>query len=180
MLLVLPVSTGTVVVGKFLGRAAALVTALTLGLAPAGFWLTVTGGPGASVAYATYLFAAVGTGVAFLAVSVLVSTLAREKTRALGGVLLVWVLLVLVYDLVALAALSAFDLGSGGAVALVLANPADVMRVVVLALVPATSGGLATVVPPTALSLPVLAASLGGYVVGAVGLAVLASRRSPK
>lgn len=177
MLFALPVPRGRILLGKYLGRLAALVTALVVGLGVGGAALLVLVGVTGWGLYLTYLLAAVLAGAAFLAVGVLVSALATEKARALGGVLLAWVWFVLVHDLLALGALVAFDLPGAALSAVVLANPAALFRVVVLSAVPTTAGGIGGALATTALSPAVAVVGLLGWVVVPTGLAVLAVRR---
>lgn len=154
----LPVPRAGVVWGTYLGRAATLGTATALGFGAAGA-AVVAADPAAAAPYARFLLAAVGLGLAFLALAVLVSTVAAEKAHALGVALLVWVWFVLLSDLVALGVLAAVDLPDAAVAAMVLANPADVFRLLVLRGV-GTTGGVAAVLAGTGLSVPGLAAAL--------------------
>jgi Cu-processing system permease protein len=163
--LALPVSAARVVCGKFLGRAAALVAATLIGFAFSGALLVGVAGVDVLGIYARFVLAALGAEVAFLAVSVLVSSLAAERTHALGGVMLVWVWFVLLHDLLALGLIAAVSLPESATAAVVLANPADVFRVLVLRGLPAGGGGLAAVLSTTPLSMPVLIVALCAWVV---------------
>ena len=179
MVFALPVSRGNVVVGAFLGRAASLAgaTAIGFGLGGVALYLRVDVVPWSL--YANVLFGAVTLGLAFLAISVLVSTVAAEKTHALGVALLVWVWLVFGHDLAALGLIAAFDLPSIALTGLVLANPIDIFRVFVLSGIDSTGSGMAAVVADTDLSTAVLVASALVWVVVPVGAATrLIHRRS--
>jgi len=110
-------------------------------------------------------------------VSVLASTLASEKTHALGAALAAWVWFVLVHDLVALGLVATLDLPEWVVGAAVLANPADLFRVFVLRGVSTTAGGIAGVLTGTGLTTPVLLAALAAWIVLPVAGAVLAFRR---
>jgi Cu-processing system permease protein len=179
VLYALPVERGWVVVGTYLGRAAALAGATLIGLGLGGVVLVATAGLVRVGLFLVVLFGAVGLGLAFLSVSVLVSTLARAKTHALGGVLLVWVWFVFVHDLVALGAIAAVDLPDPVLSAVVLANPADVFRVLVVGHVDASGGGIAAVFTGTGLSAPILVLALVGWcVVPTVAATRLVARRS--
>jgi Cu-processing system permease protein len=156
----LPVSRSYVVVGTYLGRAVTLAGATAVGFGLAGAVLLVRAGRLEGALFATFLFAAAGVGLAFLSVSVLISTLASEKTHALGGALIAWVWFVFVHDLLALGAVAGLSLPDAALSAFVLANPADLFRVLVLAQVETTGGGLAAVFAGTGLSTPTLAAAL--------------------
>ncbi|MDY6764908.1 MAG: ABC transporter permease subunit, partial [Halobacteria archaeon] len=106
--------------------------------------------------YAIFLLGSIGLGLAFLSVSVLISTLANEKTHALGASLIAWVWFVLVHDLVALGVVSSLDLPNSFLSVLVLANPVDVFRVIVLQGVETTGTGFSAIFADTGLSMPVL------------------------
>lgn len=173
MLFALPVPRRCVLVGTYLGRALALVSALVVGLGVGGVVLVVDAAGAAGVPpYARLVAAAVAAGLAFLAVGVLVSTAARERTHALGGALLAWVWFVFAHDLVALAAVVTLRPPDPVVTALVLANPADLFRVVVLAGVETTGGGVSAVLASSALSTPLAAAGLLVWVVAPLAAAV--------
>lgn len=173
----LPIPRSTVVFGMYVGRAATLAGALVLGFGVGGVLVINAIGIGGWGLYAYFLAVAVAAGWAFLAVSVLVSTLAPEKTYALGTVLLLWVWFVLVHDLVALAAIAGFDLPDVLMAGLVLANPADLLRVAVLSLLPTTSGGLGAVLVQSDLSPPLIAAGFLAWIVVPLAIAGVAARR---
>ncbi|AHG02645.1 ABC transporter permease [Halobacterium sp. DL1] len=177
MLLALPLSNAAVVVGTYLGRAAALGGGMLVGFAVGGALLVRFAGVGVVGSYASVVLTAVATALAFLGVSVLASTLASEKTHALGAALAAWVWFVLVHDLVALGLVATLDLPEWVVGAAVLANPADLFRVFVLRGVSTTAGGIAGVLTGTGLTTPVLLAALAAWIVLPVAGAVLAFRR---
>lgn len=156
----LPVPRSRVVFGTYLGRAVTLAAATLLGFGLGGAVLVAGAGLVGWPLFVAFLFGAVGVGLAFLALSVLVSTLAAEKTHALGGVLLAWVWFVFVHDLLALGAVASLRLPDAVLSAFVLANPADVFRVLVLTGAETTGGGVAAVFAGTGLSAPVLVVAL--------------------
>jgi Cu-processing system permease protein len=84
---------------------------MLVGFLPGGLLLVLSLGAGGLGAYAGVALAAVALGWAVLAVAVLVSTVAAEKTHALGLSLAVWLWVVLLHDLVAFAAVAARLLG---------------------------------------------------------------------
>jgi Cu-processing system permease protein len=173
----LPIPRSTVVLGMYVGRAGTLAGALVLGFGVGGVLVINAVGIGGWGLYAYFMAVAIGAGWAFLAVSVLVSTLAPEKTYALGTVLLLWVWFVLVHDLVALAAIASFDLPEVVMAGLVVANPADLLRVAVLSLLPTTSGGLGAVLVQSDLSAALIAAGFLAWIVVPLAIAGLAARR---
>jgi|AntRauMinimDraft_4_1070384.scaffolds.fasta_scaffold00114_16 Cu-processing system permease protein len=177
MLLALPLSSSAVVVGKYVGRAVALAGGMLAGFAVGGALLVRFAGFGVLGAYAGVVLAAVAAALAFLGLSLLASTLASEKTHALGAALGTWVWFVLVHDLAALGLVATFDLPSWVISVAVLANPADLFRVFVLRGVSTTAGGIAGVITSSALTTPVLLAALAAWIALPVAAAALAFRR---
>ncbi|WP_058827914.1 ABC transporter permease [Haloferax sp. Q22] len=179
MVFALPVSRRRVVVGAFLGRATSLAGATAIGFGLGGLVLFVRVDTVPWGLYADVLFGAVTLGLAFLALGVLVSTVAAEKTHALGIALLVWAWLVFGHDLAALGLVAAFDLPNVMLTGLVLANPIDIFRVFVLSGLEITGSGMAAVVTGTALSTTVLLGGAMAWVVLPVSVAAqLIHRRS--
>lgn len=173
----LPVPRPLITVGTYLGRAATSSAATLLGFGTAGAAVILLVGLVQWPLFATLLFGTVGLALAFLAVGVLISALAAEKTHALGAVLLVWVWFAFVHDLVALAALATIELPAAALSAAVLANPAAVYRVLVLSSVETTGGGLSAAVTSTSLSVPLLLAGLLAWIVLPTVAAAAATRR---
>lgn len=175
----LPVPRAAVVWGTYLGRAVALAAATAVGFGLAGAVLLASRGPGGAGLYAGFLLSAVGVGLAFLALSVLVSTVAAEKTHALGAALVVWVWFVLLHDLLALGVLAAVEVPDAAVAAMVVTNPADVFRLLVLRGVETTGGGAAAVFAGSGLSTPALAVALVAWCLVPVAVAGrLVKRRS--
>jgi len=164
LLFSLPLPREGVLAGKFLGRAAAFATGVTLGLGAGGVAVLARYGIGMLPAYLHYLLTAVTVGVAFLAVGVCLSAAASDKARALGAALLAWVWFVLVYDLAALWAVVALDPPRLALALVVLGNPADVLRVVVLSLVPSGTGGIGATIAATTVPAVALVAGLLAWV----------------
>lgn len=178
-LLAVPLRREAILAGMFLGRAATYAVGVSLGLAAGGVAIVLRYGVAVLPAYLHFLVTAVSVGCAFLAVGVCVSAATADTARALGGALLAWVWFVLVYDLVALGVLVWFDVPRWALSLLVVGNPADVLRLVVLSLVPASGGGVSAVLATTSVSAPVVVAALVGWVVGSVALGGrLLARRS--
>jgi Cu-processing system permease protein len=176
MLLALPLSSGSVVVGKYLGRAAALAGGMLAGFAVGGALLVRYADLAVLGQYAVVALAAVASALAFLGVSVFASTLASEKTHALGGALAAWVWFVLVHDLAALGLVATLDLPSAVVSAAVLLNPAELFRVLVLRGIPTTAGGIAGVLETASLSGPILLVALAAWLAVPVAAATVAFR----
>ena len=173
LLLSVPLDRTALLVGKFVGRAATFAVGTAVGLGAGAVLVAIRFGPAVMPAYLHSLLTAVSVGVAFLSLGVCISAAATEKARALGGVLLAWVLFVLVYDLVALGVVVTFDPPGWLLSLLVLGNPADVLRLVVLSLVPTAGGGAGAVLATTSVS---TGAVLGGLALWVVAPLVVGGR----
>lgn len=176
-LLALPVTRGTVLAGTFLGRAAVLCGAALVGLGLGGVAATVLLGSAGVAAYGRFVLVSTATAGAFLAVGVLVSALAGEKTRALGAALCVWVWFVLLHDLLAVGLVAALRPPGAVVAALALANPLDVLRLLALRGLETVPVGFAAAASGVGLSTPLLVAALLAWVVAPVALAVRAMER---
>lgn len=174
----LPVTRLRVLLGTTLGRATVMTGGVLLGFLLPAARLAAEYGPWSWAPLATVLLTATLLGLAFLGIAVLASTVAREKTQALGLALLAWVWFVLVHDLLALGVVAAFDLPEGAVQAAVLANPASVYRVLVLTVLGAGgAGGFSGVLSAVGLSPALLGLVLLGWVVGPIALALGIVRR---
>ncbi|MDS0277463.1 ABC transporter permease [Halomicroarcula sp. S1AR25-4] len=177
LLFALPVSKARVVAGVYLGRAGVLAGAMLLGFLPGALltlWYVGVAGIGT---YAATALAAVLTAWAMLGVAVLLSTVAAEKTHALGAALAVWLWVALLHDLVALGAVAGLDLGGRAVAAAVLLNPVDCFRVLALAQVDVVAGGFGSVLAAAGLSTPTVAGALVAWVAVPVGVAARLVRR---
>lgn len=175
VLFALPVPRSRVVFGTYLGRLTVFVGAVVLGFGAGGLWLAVDGL--LTPAYLGLVGAAALAGAAFLGLALLVSTLAAEKTHALGGTLLLWVWVALVHDLVSVGVIAADLVPASWLPAFVLANPATVFRVLALQSVPTVTGGMADILTGSGLTTPVLVAALLVWSVVPVWLAGRLVRR---
>lgn len=137
----LPIDRSTVVVGIFTGRAVVLSSAIVIGFGIAGGLLLLEFGLDGWPVYFWFVLAAVGTGCAFLSIAVLVSSIATEKTHALGMVLVIWVWFVLLHDLLSLGVIAALNLSETTVTAMVLSNPASIFRVLTLSFMEIGGGG---------------------------------------
>jgi len=162
LLLSLPVTRLELLLGKYLGLAAALASSTLAGFGLAGALLLSRGDTAGITHYAGFMASAILMGMAFLSMAVAVSVSATERTRASGLAIGLWFFFVLVFDLLLLGLLVAVGGDGPGALLpyLLLLNPADVFRVMnIFGLEELRNAyGLATVFPP-ALASPWL---LGG------------------
>lgn len=179
-LFALPIARWRIAVGTYLGRAISLVAAVTIGFGVAGVMLLRGYGLAGWDGFVAFLLGAAALALVFLAIALLISTIASEKTHALGGTLLVWAWFVLVHDLLSLGLIAAFRLPDLALEAMVLTNPAGVFRVLVLQSLDAGGdAGFASVMAATGLSTPVLLGALLVWVAVPLGLAarLIARRR---
>lgn len=163
-LLSLPISTGELVCAKFLGLLFTLYVATLIGFAPAGIVIAVNAGWLALLRYLLFPFVTLLLLAAMLGLGLLVSSSSRTAVKALGSAIILWFAFVLLYDLLLIGTLAAFDMAPGALAVLLIANPVDAARVlVVLLLEPDLYAlGPAGVVLVTSLSRVGAAFALGG------------------
>lgn len=175
LLLSLPITRLELLLGKYLGLAAALTLSTLVGFGLVAVLLFQQFSWPGLYHYLGFMLSSVLLGLAFLSLAVLMSVIARERTRASGLAIALWFFFVLVFDLLLLAGLVATGGAYGGdAFAyLLLLNPADVFRILnVFSLEDVrTLYGLASIVPP-ALAKPWLMGSVMlAWIVLPLGLA---------
>ena len=105
LLLAHPLTRLELLLGKYLGLAAALSLSTLIGFALVGVLLWQRFGQAALYHYGGFVLSSILLGLAFLSLALLISVLARDRTRASGLAISLWFVLVLVFDL-ALMALS--------------------------------------------------------------------------
>lgn len=173
LLLAHPITRLELLLGKYLGLAAALALSTLAGFALVAALLWQRFGAAGLYHYGGFVLSSVLLGLAFLSLALLLSVLARDRTRASGLAIALWFALVLVFDLLLLGLLVASGGELGGVLSgdgfayLLLLNPADVFRILnVFSLDDmARLYGLASVVPP-ALGNPWL---MGGAMLAWIG-----------
>ena len=151
LLLSLPITRLELLLGKYLGLAAALTLSTLAGFGLVAVLLYQQLSWAGLYHYFGFMVSSVLLGLAFLSLAVLLSVLARERTRASGMAIALWFFFVLVFDLLLLGVLVATGGRFGGDVFawLLLLNPADVFRILnVFSLDDVrTLYGLSTIVP---------------------------------
>ncbi len=152
LLLALPITRFELLLGKYLGLAAALTLSTVAGFALDAVLLYRQFGWPGLYHYLGFMISSVLLGLAFLSLALLLSVLARERTRASGLAIALWFGFVLVFDLLLLGVLVASGGEFGGAALayVLLLNPADVFRILnVFSLDQMRSlYGLTSIVPP--------------------------------
>ena len=135
LLLALPITRLELLLGKFLGLAAALALSTLTGFALVAVLLWQGFGAAGLYHYAGFVLSSVLLGLVFLALALLISVLSQDRTRASGAAIALWFVLVLVFDLLLLGLLVASGgelggwLGGDGFAYLLLLNPTDLFRI---------------------------------------------------
>lgn len=165
LLLSMPITRLEILLGKYLGLGAALTAATVAGFGSVGMLLATQMPAGALFHYLGFMFSSILLGLVFLALAMLISTLASDRTRASGAAIAVWFFFVLIFDLLLLGGLvaSGGEYGAGIFPYLLLLNPADIFRILNIFGMNELRSlyGLATVFPET-LANPWL---LGGFMI---------------
>jgi Cu-processing system permease protein len=181
-LLAQPVTRGEVLLGKFLGLAAALLASICLGF---GVVAAVLGWQGAATHPASLLQLAglsVALAVAMLSVGLLISTFARRTSVATGAAVFLWLALVFVSDLGVMAGAMTLKLPIEKLFALSLVNPLHVFKMWSLQSVDASldvlgPAGLYAQVSYGRWLHGMFAASLAVWTVGPLAVAALVFKR---
>jgi len=131
LLLSMPITRFELLLGKYLGLSAALAFSTLAGFGLVAIVLSTQLTLGALLHYFGFMISSVLLGMAFLSLAVMVSVVAVDRTRASGMAIALWFFFVLVFDLLLLGALVISGGHYGGEIFpyLLLANPADVFRV---------------------------------------------------
>jgi Cu-processing system permease protein len=131
LLLSLPVTRLEVLLGKYLGLAAALSLSTLGGFGLVAILLATQIGTAGLEPFMSFMFSSVLLGLAFLSLAVMLSVLARDRARASGLAIALWFFFVLVFDLVLLGLLvvGCGESGSEWFPYLLMFNPADVFRI---------------------------------------------------
>jgi Cu-processing system permease protein len=171
----MPITRGELLLGKYLGLAAALTFASIAGFGLVALVLSPQLDLAALFHYVGFMVSSVLLGCAFLSLAVMLSVFATDRTRASGLAIAMWFFFVLVFDLLLLGALVVSGGQWGGDVFpyLLLLNPADVFRILnIFSLEDVrTLYGLATVFPP-ALARPwLLGLVMVGWIVAPLAVA---------
>jgi Cu-processing system permease protein len=169
LLLAQPVSRGEVLAGKYLGLGAALSAAQALGFGGGGVVIALNAGADQLPGFVTLTALSFALGWLTLAAALCIAALCPDRLRAMSVALLLWLLMVIAYDLVVLGAtamLTGLPLESVLFPTL-LVNPVDLARVMVTLAV-----GSGALFGPTSAVLVKLFGTQGGVALGLVTLAV--------
>lgn len=175
LLLAHPLTRLELLLGKYLGLAAALSLSTLIGFALVGLLLWQRFGQAGLYHYSGFVLSSILLGLAFLSLALLISVLAPDRTRASGLAISLWFVLVLVFDLALMGLLVASQGQVGGdALAYVLLlNPADLFRILNVFVLDDVRRlyGLAAVVPPSLGQPWLLGSAMLGWILAPLALA---------
>ncbi len=175
LLLSMPITRFELLLGKYLGLAAALTFSTVAGFGLVALVLAPQLDPVALFHYAGFVLSSVLLGLAFLSLAVMLSVFAADRTRASGLAIALWFFFVLVFDLLLLGALVFTGGTYGGEIFpyLLMLNPADVFRILnIFSLEDVRSlYGLATVFPAALANPWLLGAVMLGWIAGPLAIA---------
>ena len=168
LLLAQPVGRGEVLIGKFLGLAAALTAAQAVGFGAGGVVLAAQAGTDQIRGFLALCGLSIVLGGLTVAAALCIGVLWPDRLRSMSAALLLWLLMVVAYDLVVLGMTVLFSGVSLQAVLFpaLLLNPVDLARVLTTLAV----GSGALFGPTSAVVMKTFGSTLGL----ALGLAVLA------
>ncbi|MDF3831785.1 ABC transporter permease subunit [Cupriavidus basilensis] len=175
LLLALPLTRLELLLGKYLGLAAALTLSTLAGFALMAVLLYRQFGWPGLYQYLGFMLSSTLLGLAFLSLAMLVSVVSRERTRASGLSIALWFGFVLVFDLLLLGLLVAGGGEFGGDVLgyLLLLNPTDVFRILNVFSLDQLRGlpGLASIMPPALANLWLMGGAMLAWIVAPLALA---------
>lgn len=176
LLLSMPITRFELLMGKFVGLAAALAISTLAGFGLAGVLLSYQLGAVALYHYIGFMLSAILLGMAFLSIAIMVSVMANDRMRASGMAIGLWFFYVLVYDLLLLGilVLSQKRFSLGFFPILLYLNPADIFRILNVFGFEEVRKlyGLATVLPANLASPWLLASAMIMWIVAPLGVAV--------
>ena len=131
LLLAQPVTRGEVLIGKYAGLAGALGVAQALGFGAGGLVVALNAGPDQVPGFLVLSVLSLALGWLTLAAAMFLAALWPDRLKAMTAALLLWLLMVVAYDLVVLGATAALRGVPLQAVLFpsLLVNPVDLVRV---------------------------------------------------
>ena len=130
-----PIGRSTVLVGRWLGEAAALSGAIGAGLGLGGVLIAISAGVDGAPRFVFFIAASIVLAIVFLSIAAAIAAYTDRRVTALSLGTFAWFFFVLLYDGAALSVAGRLTGALGGRVLFVslFANPADVVRVAMLA-----------------------------------------------
>lgn len=134
VLLTQPLQKSEVITGKFCGLALSLLAAILTGFGGAGLVMTWKAGLLNIEDYLVFVALSVVLALVFLSVALLISVISQRRSQALGLAIFVWFIMILVYDFLAIgvASMQQVTIVVPLLLVLLLLNPADMVRVLVI------------------------------------------------
>jgi len=132
-----PLSVAELLIGKWIGLAIAVWTAIVLGFGVAGLVMTLVQ-PLTDVGhYALFILLSAVLASAMLSLGMLVSVFSEGRVKALAGAIVLWFVLVLLYDVGAIGLAMTVSSSGRALLLVVLGNPVEAVRILaVLSLEP--------------------------------------------
>ena len=140
LLMTYPLSNAQLLLGKFVGQAAIITLASTLGFGLPAIIISIFSDVDVMnvlTAFSQFIILASLLGWVFIAIAYIISLSVTEKSKAAGLALIVWFLFVLVFDLVLMAILVASEGNINETLVpfLLWVNPTDVFRILVYTII---------------------------------------------
>lgn len=181
LLLSMPITRVELLLGKYLGLAAALAFSTIAGFGLVAVVLSAQLDLVALMHFVGFMLSSVLLGLAFLSLAVMVSVFAADRTRASGMAIALWFFFVLVFDLLLLGGLVVTGGKYGGDIFpyLLLLNPADVFRILNIFTLDdvRTLYGLATVFPRALAEPWLLGLVMAAWIAAPLGVAAWRFRK---
>ncbi|AKU12088.1 putative ABC-2 type transport system permease protein [Azoarcus sp. CIB] len=181
LLLSMPITRFELLLGKYLGLAAALAFSTIAGFGLVAVVLSAQLDLVALMHFVGFMISSVLLGLAFLSLAVMVSVFASDRTRASGMAIALWFFFVLVFDLLLLGGLVVTGGKYGGEIFpyLLLLNPADVFRILNIFTLDdvRTLYGLATVFPRALAEPWLLGLVMAAWIAAPLGVAAWRFRK---
>ncbi|MCD6473822.1 MAG: ABC transporter permease [Thermoplasmata archaeon] len=106
VLLSYPVSRSEVIIGKFAGLGAVVSVAIMLGFGIAGVVIGIETGSMNLGKYALFILASILFGLAYLSIAILLSTLFKKRSTAMGATIFIWFFFAMIWGIIILGILS--------------------------------------------------------------------------
>jgi len=128
-LLAQPVTQFEVLLGKYLGLAIALFSALVLGFGISGIFISLQGGSAEINLYLLMVLLAFMLALVSLSLGFLISSMVRKGSTAISIALFIWLLLLIFGDLGLMGTSIVLKLGVGQLLTLTLLNPMQIFKI---------------------------------------------------
>ena len=127
-----PLDRWELLIGKYLGLAASIALATTLGFGVAGVVIALQTSAMDLGTYLLFLALVLALIVVMTGIGLALSVVSKSRVQALGLAMLVWFVVAFVFDLVLIGMVSATSMHGGGLLAALLLNPIEIVRVLAI------------------------------------------------